>query len=200
MPQLHFSPGERTPVPIVQEVGWAPELVWTQRLQEKSFRPCQGLNLNPRVIQPETRHYTDWATQLTEEFVLVAITDRNGSPNFIIMNIPCKPHHTDWIMKVTKLLKLHTIDQSSQCMGWLVQYHPITHTVNFVNSSQTLHFVNLQRYSITFYHFRQIMHHFKSEKHLSHKIILSHALTKQIEVLKVLCFKVHTCSSTGHTT
>jgi hypothetical protein len=25
------------PVPIVQEAGWAPEPVWTQRLEEKSF-------------------------------------------------------------------------------------------------------------------------------------------------------------------
>jgi hypothetical protein len=27
---------ERTPVPIVQEAGWAPEPVWTQRIEEKS--------------------------------------------------------------------------------------------------------------------------------------------------------------------
>jgi hypothetical protein len=32
-------PRERPPVPIVQEAGWAPEPVWTQRLQEKSFAP-----------------------------------------------------------------------------------------------------------------------------------------------------------------
>jgi hypothetical protein len=29
--------GKETPVPIVQEAGWAPEPVWTQRLEEKSF-------------------------------------------------------------------------------------------------------------------------------------------------------------------
>ena len=28
MPQLHFTPG-KDPVPIVQEAGWASELVWT---------------------------------------------------------------------------------------------------------------------------------------------------------------------------
>jgi hypothetical protein len=28
-------PPEKTPVPIVQEGGWAPEPVWTQRLEEK---------------------------------------------------------------------------------------------------------------------------------------------------------------------
>jgi hypothetical protein len=29
-------PRGKDPVPIVQEAGWAPEPVWTQRLQEKS--------------------------------------------------------------------------------------------------------------------------------------------------------------------
>jgi hypothetical protein len=33
-------PRERTPVPIGQEAGWAPEPVWTQRLEEKSFAPA----------------------------------------------------------------------------------------------------------------------------------------------------------------
>jgi hypothetical protein len=36
---------ERTLVPIVQEAGWAPEPVWTQRLEEKSFRLCWRSNL-----------------------------------------------------------------------------------------------------------------------------------------------------------
>jgi hypothetical protein len=30
-----LNPGERTPVPTGQEAGWAPELVWTQRLEKK---------------------------------------------------------------------------------------------------------------------------------------------------------------------
>jgi hypothetical protein len=31
-------PTEKGPlVPIVQEAGWTPELVWTQRIEEKSF-------------------------------------------------------------------------------------------------------------------------------------------------------------------
>jgi hypothetical protein len=31
-----FTPGKGPLVPIVQEAGWAPEPVWTQRLEEKS--------------------------------------------------------------------------------------------------------------------------------------------------------------------
>jgi hypothetical protein len=37
MPWPHFGPGERTAGTIGQEAGWAPEPVWTQRLDEKSF-------------------------------------------------------------------------------------------------------------------------------------------------------------------
>jgi hypothetical protein len=40
--------GKGPPVPIVQEAGWALEPVWTQRLQEKSFRLCRGSNLIAR--------------------------------------------------------------------------------------------------------------------------------------------------------
>jgi hypothetical protein len=38
-PAARLPPGKGPPVPIVQEAGWAPELVWTQRLEEKSFAP-----------------------------------------------------------------------------------------------------------------------------------------------------------------
>jgi hypothetical protein len=67
VPAPLFSPGERNPpVPIVQEAGWAPEPVWTQRLEEKSFRLCWGSNLDRPVVQPVARHYIDWATRLTK--------------------------------------------------------------------------------------------------------------------------------------
>jgi hypothetical protein len=39
-PGRAFTPEERTPLPIVQEAGWAPEPVWTQRVEEKSFAPA----------------------------------------------------------------------------------------------------------------------------------------------------------------
>jgi hypothetical protein len=39
-PAALLPPGKGTPVPIGQEAGWAPEPVWTQRLQEKSFAPA----------------------------------------------------------------------------------------------------------------------------------------------------------------
>jgi hypothetical protein len=43
MPYPRFSLEERTPVPIGQESGWAPEPVWTQA-RGKPFCFCQGLN------------------------------------------------------------------------------------------------------------------------------------------------------------
>jgi hypothetical protein len=36
-PGRTLPPGKGPPVPIVQEAGWAPEPVWTQRLEGKSF-------------------------------------------------------------------------------------------------------------------------------------------------------------------
>jgi hypothetical protein len=64
-PGRALLPGKGPPVPIVQEAGWAPEPVWRQRLEEKSFRLCRGSNLHRPVVQSVTRHYTDWATRLT---------------------------------------------------------------------------------------------------------------------------------------
>jgi hypothetical protein len=52
-------PGKRPPVHIVQEAGWDPEPVWTQKLEEKSSASVGDRNL---VVQSVVSHYTDWAT------------------------------------------------------------------------------------------------------------------------------------------
>jgi hypothetical protein len=63
--QAALYPGGKDPlVPIIQDAGWAPEPVWTQRLEEKLFRLCRGSNLDHPVVQPVARHYTAWATRL----------------------------------------------------------------------------------------------------------------------------------------
>jgi hypothetical protein len=46
-------------IPIGQEAGWASEPVWTQRIEEKSFRLCQRSNPDRPVVQHVARHYTD---------------------------------------------------------------------------------------------------------------------------------------------
>jgi hypothetical protein len=53
-----LAPGKGPPVPIVQEAGWAPEPVWTQRLEKKSFRLCRGSNLDRPIVRPVARHYS----------------------------------------------------------------------------------------------------------------------------------------------
>jgi hypothetical protein len=58
-PGRALAPGKGPPLPIVLETEWAPELVWTQRLEEKSFRLCRGLNTDRPDVQPVARHYTD---------------------------------------------------------------------------------------------------------------------------------------------
>jgi hypothetical protein len=39
-PAALLPSGKGPPVPIVQEAGWTPEPVWTQRIEEKSFAPA----------------------------------------------------------------------------------------------------------------------------------------------------------------
>jgi hypothetical protein len=51
-----LPPGKGSPVPIVQEAGWAEEPVWTQRLEEK-FSALVG-DRTP-LVQSVVRHYTD---------------------------------------------------------------------------------------------------------------------------------------------
>jgi hypothetical protein len=50
------SPGKDPPVPIVQEPGWVSELVWTQRLEEKSFAFAGD---QTPIVQSVVRYYTD---------------------------------------------------------------------------------------------------------------------------------------------
>jgi hypothetical protein len=53
---LHL--GKEPPVLIVQEAGWAPEPVWTQRIEEKYSGPVGD---RTSAVQSIVRHYTDWA-------------------------------------------------------------------------------------------------------------------------------------------
>jgi hypothetical protein len=48
-------PRDSTPVHIVQEAGWAPQPVWTQRLEKKSFAPAGD---RTSVVQSVATHYT----------------------------------------------------------------------------------------------------------------------------------------------
>ena len=49
-----FAPG-KDPVPIIQEAGWAPGLVW----KGVEISPPPGFD--PRTLQAIASHYTDWA-------------------------------------------------------------------------------------------------------------------------------------------
>jgi hypothetical protein len=57
--QRHAPAALYPPVSIGQEAGWAPELVWTQGLEEKSSALVGD---RTPVVQPVVRHYTAWAT------------------------------------------------------------------------------------------------------------------------------------------
>jgi hypothetical protein len=51
-PGRALPPGKGPPVPIVQEAGWAPQPVWTQRLEEKSLAFAGDRNPIARSSSP----------------------------------------------------------------------------------------------------------------------------------------------------
>jgi hypothetical protein len=55
-PGCSLPPRKGPTIPIVQEAGWASELVWTQRLEEISFAYAED---RTPVVQSVVRHYTD---------------------------------------------------------------------------------------------------------------------------------------------
>jgi hypothetical protein len=56
LPGRALPQGKEPPVPIGNEAGWAPEPVWTQRLDEKPFCLCRRSNLDRSVVQSVVRH------------------------------------------------------------------------------------------------------------------------------------------------
>jgi hypothetical protein len=54
-PGRALPPGKGPPVSIGQEAGWAPEPVWTQRLDEKSFAPAGDRTWIDRYFQSVVR-------------------------------------------------------------------------------------------------------------------------------------------------
>jgi hypothetical protein len=53
-PAAILPPGKGPPVPIVQEAGWAPEPVWAQRIEEKSFAPAGDRTPIARSSSPQS--------------------------------------------------------------------------------------------------------------------------------------------------
>jgi hypothetical protein len=58
-PRPRFSPREKTPVPIVQETGWAPDSLDKEAIG-KILCLCRGSNPDRPVVQPVVRHSTAW--------------------------------------------------------------------------------------------------------------------------------------------
>jgi hypothetical protein len=55
-PGRALPPGKEPSVPIVQEAGWVPEPVWTQRLEEKC---SASVGDRTTAVQSVVRHCTD---------------------------------------------------------------------------------------------------------------------------------------------
>jgi hypothetical protein len=51
-----LPPGKEPPVPTEKEAGWAPELVWTKRLEQINF-PLRGINPSPSTTHVSKSSY-----------------------------------------------------------------------------------------------------------------------------------------------
>jgi hypothetical protein len=74
---------EISPVPIVQEAGWASEPVWTQGLEEKPFVSAGDRN---SVVHFVVRHYsllTELPQLLDAYRCIMTPTSDNTKPDFI---------------------------------------------------------------------------------------------------------------------
>jgi hypothetical protein len=56
-PRPHLTPNKGPPVPTVYKAGWGLELVWKQKLEEKSVASAE--NRTP-VVQPVVKHSVGW--------------------------------------------------------------------------------------------------------------------------------------------
>jgi hypothetical protein len=54
-PRTCFTPGKGPPVPIGEETVWASKLVWTQRLEEKSFVPARDRTPVPTIKEIKSK-------------------------------------------------------------------------------------------------------------------------------------------------
>jgi hypothetical protein len=78
-PRPRFTPGKRAPGTHCIGAGWAPELVWTQRLEEKS---SASVGDPTPTVQAVVRHYTDWATRLLLSARTADFLDRGSNTGF----------------------------------------------------------------------------------------------------------------------
>jgi hypothetical protein len=106
-----FTPAENTPVFIAQKAGWAPEPVWTQRLEENSAGPVEDWT---PVVQSVVRHYTI----LYQTIRQLTILYHTKLDNVVLLqrNLSVVPHETIVYRSNIKLFWLR--NSSHLTSGW----------------------------------------------------------------------------------
>jgi hypothetical protein len=128
-PAAFYSRGNSPPMLITWEAWWAPEPVWTQRLDEKSSASVGDRNPG---VQSIVRHYTDWATRLFywhRPTHIFCIGEDNKFLWFQPSTEACRKKTVFWIVKPTgrSLLTFQTcfLQPSSQRSCWPLNYWSI---------------------------------------------------------------------------
>jgi hypothetical protein len=125
-----LPPGKEPPVPTVQEAGWAPEPVWTQRLEENFSASVEDRTPS---VQSAVRHYTDWATRL---FITYYSTMKKSLCSINYFEL-CQSFHIfkEYMFKLTQ-----SAGYSIKLLGWEIppRVRPVTCSVKPSGQSETL--------------------------------------------------------------
>jgi hypothetical protein len=134
-PAALLPPGKGPPVPIVQEAGWAPEPVWTQRIEDsiadiryKSVFTRHGCGA---VITPASYSHGVWikprprSSLITQVFSLLYSLPRGKCLNILHQATVCAlPHATVVIHRSEYHLSLHTTGSLQRILKYTKMNHP----------------------------------------------------------------------------
>jgi hypothetical protein len=86
-PAALYPWGKDPPVPIVQEAGWAPEPVWTQRLEKNSLPPPEIEPRSPgRPARSQTLYCLSYPAPLNY-YILVIFREQYSLRRFCLSNV-----------------------------------------------------------------------------------------------------------------
>jgi hypothetical protein len=106
LPGRPLAPGKGPPVPVGQEAGWAPELVWTQRLEEKSFSPLPGIeHPSPgRPARSQTLYWLSYQAHILYFYILLFSVSQIQISSSVLCSRP--PQFLSLLIKKLKKWKL----------------------------------------------------------------------------------------------
>ena len=113
----HTLTMERAPLPILQEAGWAPWLVWTGRRREKLLPPS---GLEPQTVHPPASQYTNYAIPalILNSWYPYVHSQLYGAPRLTYIIAYLQPDHSP-----SGEATLFSASQEIPCILWNLKVH-----------------------------------------------------------------------------